>query len=69
MFDPKTKLFKMHCHSGITHSHKEMVHNVRWFIYVDGHDQLHAMIDEPEEAYEKLSNIFIEQSNYVAPSP
>lgn len=67
VFDPQTKLFKIHCRSRITHCQREMVHNLGWVIYVDGHHQLHAMIDAPEEAYEKLSSIFtmpndIEQS-------
>ena len=35
-----------------------MVHNLGYVIYVDGHRQLHAMIDAPEEAYEQLSSIF-----------
>ncbi len=58
MFDPKLNLYKIHSRTSITYSQREMVHKLGWVIYMDGYNQLHAMIDAPEEAYDKLSSIF-----------
>lgn len=63
VFDPQLKLYKIHCSSRITYSQREMVHNLGWVIYVDGYNQMHAMIDAPEEAYDKLSSIFMPSDN------
>lgn len=36
-----------------------MVHKLGWKIYTDGFNQLNALIDAPEEAYDNLVSIFI----------